>query len=121
VRGRLRRVGKATFPASLDCLKPFGMFASFGSASGPIDAFNIGLLAQKGSLFATRPTLFTHTAKREVLDEMAADLFQVGDDRRREDPRARPRQARGSRRRPSSPRGSRDHRRDGDVSVGPSA
>jgi len=70
-------VGKATFPGSLDCLKPFGMFASFGSASGPIDAFNIGLLAQKGSLFATRPTLFTHIAKREVLNEMAADLFAV--------------------------------------------
>src|SRR3712207_5005279 len=70
-------VGKATFPASLDCLKPFGMFASFGSASGPIEAFNIGLLAQKGSLYATRPTLFTHTAKRENLDKIAADLFAV--------------------------------------------
>ena len=70
-------VGKATFPASLDCLKPFGMFASFGSASGPIDAFNIGLLAQKGSLFATRPTLGTYMAKREWLLEMAADLFDV--------------------------------------------
>jgi NADPH:quinone reductase len=70
-------VGKATFPASLDCLKPFGLFASFGAASGPIDAFNIGLLAQKGSLYATRPTLFTHTQKRETLDAMAADLFEV--------------------------------------------
>jgi NADPH2:quinone reductase len=70
-------VGKATFPASLDCLKPFGLFASFGSASGPIDAFNIGLLAQKGSLYATRPTLFTYTAKREDLVAMAADLFDV--------------------------------------------
>jgi NADPH2:quinone reductase len=70
-------VGKSTFPGSLDCLKPFGMFVSFGSASGPIEAFNIGLLAQKGSLFATRPTLFTHTAKRETLVEMAADLFDV--------------------------------------------
>ncbi len=70
-------IGKATFPASLDCLKPFGTFASFGSASGPIDAFNIGLLAQKGSLYATRPTLFTHIAKREALDEMAAELFAV--------------------------------------------
>jgi NADPH:quinone reductase len=70
-------VGKATFPASLDCLKPFGLFASFGAASGPIDAFNIGLLAQKGSLYATRPTLFTHIAKRETLDAMAADLFAV--------------------------------------------
>jgi NADPH:quinone reductase len=70
-------VGKATFPASLDCLKPFGLFASFGAASGPIDAFNIGLLAQKGSLYATRPTLFTHTQKRETLDAMAKDLFEV--------------------------------------------
>jgi len=68
-------VGKTTFPASLDCLKPFGYFVSFGSSSGPIDAFNIGVLAGKGSLYATRPTLFTHTAKREVLNEMAADLF----------------------------------------------
>src|SRR4051812_11199433 len=68
-------VGKATFPMSLDCLRPFGMFVSFGSASGPIDAFNIGLLAQKGSLFATRPTLFTHAAKRETLLSMADDLF----------------------------------------------
>jgi NADPH2:quinone reductase len=70
-------VGRATFPASLDCLKPFGMFVSFGSASGPIEAFNIGLLAQKGSLFATRPTLFTHIAKRDVLVAMANDLFDV--------------------------------------------
>ena len=70
-------VGKATFPGSLDCLKPFGMFASFGAASGPVDAFNIGLLAQKGSLFATRPTLATHTATRELLDDGAADLFDV--------------------------------------------
>jgi NADPH2:quinone reductase len=73
-------VGKATFPGSLDCLKPFGMFVSFGSSSGPIDAFNIGLLAQKGSLFATRPTLFTHIAKREILNQMAADLFAVVED-----------------------------------------
>src|SRR4051794_3842977 len=70
-------VGKATFPASLDCLKPFGSFVSFGSSSGPIDAFNIGILAQKGSLFATRPTMNTHVAKREVLEEMARDLFEV--------------------------------------------
>ena len=47
-------VGKDTFPKSLDCLSLRGMFVSFGSASGPIAAFNIGLLAQKGSLFATR-------------------------------------------------------------------
>jgi NADPH2:quinone reductase len=68
-------VGKATFPASLDCLKPFGLFVSFGSASGPIDAFNIGILQQKGSLYATRPTLNTHTAKRETLDEISQSLF----------------------------------------------
>lgn len=70
-------VGKATFPASLDCLKPFGMFVSFGSASGAIDAFDIGILAAKGSLYATRPTLFTHTATRELLDANAAELFDV--------------------------------------------
>ena len=70
-------VGKATFPASLDCLKPFGNFVSFGSASGPVDAFNIGILAQKGSLYATRPTLGTHVAKRETLLAMADDLFSV--------------------------------------------
>jgi NADPH2:quinone reductase len=70
-------VGKATFPASLDCLKPFGTFASFGSASGPIDAFNIGILAQKGSLYAARPTLNTHTATREGLEEISASLFAV--------------------------------------------
>ncbi len=70
-------VVKSTFPASLDCIKPLGMFASFGSASGPVDAFNIGILAQKGSLFATRPTLATYTMKREWLLEMAADLFAV--------------------------------------------
>ena len=70
-------VGKATFPASLDCLSPRGVFASFGSASGPIEAFDIGLLAAKGSLYATRPTLFTHIATREQLDANAAELFEV--------------------------------------------
>src|SRR5829696_644513 len=70
-------VGKATFPASLDCLKPFGLFASFGSASGPIDAFNIGVLASKGSLYATRPTLATHLATRQGLDALASELFAV--------------------------------------------
>src|SRR3954453_23136270 len=70
-------VGKTTFPASLDCLKPFGYFVSFGSSSGQIDAFNIGILAQKGSLYATRPTMNTHVAKRDVLEEMARDLFEV--------------------------------------------
>ena len=53
------------------------MFASFGSASGPIEAFNINILAQKGSLFASRPTLNTYTAKREDLLATANDLFDV--------------------------------------------
>jgi NADPH2:quinone reductase len=70
-------VGKETFPASLDCLKPFGVFVSFGSASGPIDAFNIGILAQKGSLYATRPTLNTHIATREGLEDISTSLFDV--------------------------------------------
>lgn len=70
-------VGKATFPGSLDCLRPLGMFVSFGSASGPVDAFDIGLLAKKGSLFATRPTLFTYVAKRADLVASAHDLFAV--------------------------------------------
>lgn len=70
-------VGKATFPGSLDCLRPLGMFVSFGSASGPIEAFNIGLLAQKGSLFATRPSLYNYVAKHEDLEKMAEDLIEV--------------------------------------------
>ena len=70
-------IGKATFPGSLDCLRPLGMFASYGSASGPIEAFNINLLSAKGSLFATRPTLFSYIAEREKLDAMARDLFRA--------------------------------------------
>jgi NADPH2:quinone reductase len=70
-------VGKDTFPASLDCIKPLGLFVSFGSASGPIDAFNINLLQAKGSLFATRPTLNTYAAKREDLLSIAGNLFDV--------------------------------------------
>ena len=70
-------IGKTTFPASLDCLRPLGMFASFGSASGQIDAFNINILQTKGSLFATRPTLNTYAAKREDLLAIANDLFAV--------------------------------------------
>jgi NADPH:quinone reductase len=70
-------VGRATFPASLDCLAPLGMFVSFGSASGPIDAFDINLLSQKGSLFATRPSLFTYIAKRRDYEDMAEDLFRA--------------------------------------------
>jgi NADPH2:quinone reductase len=70
-------IGKTTFPASLDCLRPLGMFASFGSASGQIEAFNINILQTKGSLFATRPTLNTYAAKRADLLDIAKNLFEV--------------------------------------------
>jgi NADPH2:quinone reductase len=70
-------IGKTTFPASLDCLRPLGYFVSFGSASGQIEAFNINLLQAKGSLFATRPTLNHYAAKREDLISMSSDLFKV--------------------------------------------
>lgn len=68
-------VGADTFEGSLDCLKPLGMFMSFGNASGPIPPFDIGILGKKGSLKITRPTLFTHIANPETLREMAARLF----------------------------------------------
>jgi len=70
-------IGKTTFPASLDCIRPLGMFVSFGSASGQIEAFNINILQTKGSLFATRPTLNNYVAKREDLVATANDLFKV--------------------------------------------
>ncbi len=70
-------VGKATFAGSLDCLKPFGLLASFGSASGAVDAFNLGILAAKGSLYVTRPTLVTHISKPDILAEMAFRLFDA--------------------------------------------
>ena len=70
-------VGKDTFPMSLDCLRPLGMFVSFGSASGQIDAFNINILSQKGSLFATRPTLFSYIAKRTDLLRSAREMFEM--------------------------------------------
>ena len=69
-------IGKTTFPASLDCLRPLGTFVSFGSASGQIDAFNINILQTKGSLFATRPTLNHYAAKREDLVSCSSDLFE---------------------------------------------
>jgi len=69
-------IGDTTFPASLDCIRPMGLFASFGSASGPIKAFDINLLQFKGSLFATRPTLNHYAAKREDLMSIAKDLFE---------------------------------------------
>ena len=70
-------IGKDTFPGSLDCLRPLGLWVSFGNASGAIEGFDIGLLSKKGSLFATRPTLFTYTAKREDLVDSANDLFDL--------------------------------------------
>ncbi|KQP34922.1 quinone oxidoreductase [Methylobacterium sp. Leaf100] len=70
-------VGRDTFPASLDCISPLGLFVSFGSASGPVDDFSLALLGQKGSLYATRPSLFAHAGKRETLDAMAKNLFSV--------------------------------------------
>jgi len=70
-------VGKDTFERSLDCLRPFGLMACYGNASGPIPPFNLGLLAQKGSLYVTRPTLFTHIATRESTQAMADELFAI--------------------------------------------
>jgi len=70
-------IGKDTFPASLDCLKPRGLFVTFGNASGPIEAVNPGMLAAKGSLFMTRPSLAAYTATRADLVETANDLFDV--------------------------------------------
>jgi NADPH2:quinone reductase len=70
-------VGKLTFMGSLDCLQPIGMMVSFGNSSGPVDSFAPGILQQKGSLYLTRPTLVTYTAKREDLVASATDLFDV--------------------------------------------
>jgi NADPH:quinone reductase len=70
-------VGKDTFLKSLDCLAPLGVAALFGQSSGGVDPLNLGLLAQKGSLFVTRPTLNTYAAKRESLVAMANELFDV--------------------------------------------
>ena len=70
-------VGKDTFPGSLDCIRPLGLFACFGQSSGPIPPFDLSILAKKGALFASRPTLFVYIAKREDLEASAAALFDV--------------------------------------------
>jgi len=70
-------VGKDTFLKSLDCLAPLGVAALFGQSSGGVEPLNLGLLAQKGSLYVTRPTLNTYAAKRENLVAMAKELFEV--------------------------------------------
>ena len=62
---------------SLDCLRPFGLAVNFGNASGKVEPIDINVLAGKGSLYATRPTLFTHIASRETTQAMADDLFEM--------------------------------------------
>ena len=70
-------IGKDTFMTSLDCLAPLGLMISYGNASGPVAPLDIGLLAAKGSLYLTRPTLATYTTKRSDLEATANDLFDV--------------------------------------------
>jgi NADPH2:quinone reductase len=70
-------VGKDTFDRSLDCLRPFGLMVSFGNASGPVPPIDVLRLSAKGSLYLTRPTVFSHLATRESAQGMADDLFEV--------------------------------------------
>ena len=75
VKAVMDSVGADTWEGSLDCLRPFGTMVSFGNASGPVPPVNLGVLAAKGSLYVTRPTLFTHVADRARCQAMADDLF----------------------------------------------
>jgi NADPH2:quinone reductase len=70
-------VGKDTWEGSLDCLQPRSLMVSFGNASGPVTGVNLGILAAKGSLYVTRPTLATHVVPRKRLEESAAELFDL--------------------------------------------
>ena len=70
-------VGKDTFMGSLDCLQPRGLLAMFGNGSGPVAAFDLNLLAAKGSLYVTRPSLMVYTSRREDLETGAKELFDV--------------------------------------------
>ncbi|MDO8777933.1 MAG: quinone oxidoreductase [Burkholderiaceae bacterium] len=70
-------VGKDTWLASLDCLQPRGLMVSYGNASGPVDGVNLGILATKGSLFVTRPTLGTHVNTPEKMQAAADELFEL--------------------------------------------
>ncbi|MGE8331573.1 MAG: zinc-binding dehydrogenase, partial [Paraburkholderia nemoris] len=70
-------IGKDTFTGSLDCLAPLGMFVSFGNASGPLPPIDSSEFAGRGSLFFTRPTLFTYIAKRSDYEAMSSELFDV--------------------------------------------
>jgi NADPH2:quinone reductase len=75
-------IGNDTFVGSLDCLSPMGMLVSYGSASGPVPPFSLNELSSRGSLFVTRPTLFTYAAKRDDLEMMAAELFGMVESRK---------------------------------------
>ena len=70
-------VGRDTFTGSLDCLRPLGILVSFGNASGPVPPFELAILAQKGSLYVTRPTLVTYTARRADLEAASKELFDI--------------------------------------------
>ena len=70
-------VGKTTWEGSLDCLRPLGLFVIFGNASGPVPPFNTQILAQKGSLYMTRPTLVTYIASRADLEARSASVFDA--------------------------------------------
>ena len=70
-------IGRDTFMRSMDCLKPRGLMVSFGQSSGAVEPFSPNLLAQKGSLYLTRPTMFTYTATREQLEQSAGELFAI--------------------------------------------
>ncbi|HSN92261.1 MAG TPA: quinone oxidoreductase [Anaeromyxobacteraceae bacterium] len=70
-------VGKDTFEGSLDCLRPLGLMVTYGNASGSVPPFDVGVLSRKGSLFLTRPTIFTYIARREDLLSGAAELFEM--------------------------------------------
>lgn len=70
-------VGRDTFTRSLDCLKPRGLMVSFGQSSGAVEPFSPNILAQKGSLYLTRPTMFTYTTTREQLEQSASELFDI--------------------------------------------
>ncbi|MDH4190751.1 MAG: zinc-binding dehydrogenase, partial [Betaproteobacteria bacterium] len=70
-------VGKTTWEGSLDCLRPRGLMVSFGNASGAVPPFSVGVLAQKGSLFVTRPSLFAYIASRAELDTVSSSLFDA--------------------------------------------
>jgi NADPH2:quinone reductase len=72
-------VGRDTFMRSMDCLKPRGLMVSFGQSSGAVEPFSPNILAQKGSLYLTRPTMFTYTASREQLEQSAAELFAIAE------------------------------------------